>query len=392
MMSLRKSLFAIMLLVSGLAAGCGGDTGFREVASETWQNKIEMSLSITAETIKPGETLEVMVRIENISSGGVEYTMWNIGDPPVYTRMQTPLGDTVTLRAPTDREIVQPAVTFGTLEPRGSIERRVQWDAGSSPNGNYTIIASFFPGRQADRQEPLELTHDIRVTGSVDIISREEARETAMENRSVQLWMRGHSGDAVAREEKGSYMVNLGGEWQSAGRDPYEEALAAAQTPAISFLESMPEQWRVLFASKYGFPPSEIAVNINAQTGKIIDVQPDLEEELRGGVVATFGVGNSEFRVFVTSPDTIEELFRLQRGESRANIPNGVLLTGPGAGMHNAPWSWHLDPEQTAMAEFTIEVCDGTPDFVEEDLEYWLNSVRQYCPWSAELKDIEDYR
>lgn len=114
--------------------------------------------------------------------------------------------------------------------------------------------------------------------------------------------------------------------------------------------------------------------------------------ELEGGVVAAFNVLGMVFHVFVTNPGTIEDLYRLQRGESTATIPNGTLRPGPGPGMHNLPWSWHLDPEDTHMADFTIELCDGTPAFVEEDLEYWLGTVGQYCPWNAKLVSIEDYR
>jgi hypothetical protein len=118
---------------------------------------------------------------------------------------------------------------------------------------------------------------------------------------------------------------------------------------------------------------------------------PDLSE-LDGGVVAAFDVVGTVFHAFVTNPDTIDALYRLQRGESTATIPNGTLRPGPGPGMHNLPWSWHLDPDDTHMADFTIELCDGTPAFVEENLEYWLGTVGQYCPWNAELLSIEDYR
>ena len=119
---------------------------------------------------------------------------------------------------------------------------------------------------------------------------------------------------------------------------------------------------------------------------------PDPQAELAGGVVATFDVLGSTFRAFVTNSTAIEDLFRLHRGESTANIPNGILRPGPGAARHNAPWSWHLDPEDVQMAEVTIEVCSGRPAFVEEDLDHWLNGVGRYCPWSAKLVALEDHR
>lgn len=114
--------------------------------------------------------------------------------------------------------------------------------------------------------------------------------------------------------------------------------------------------------------------------------------ELTGGVLATFDVSGEVFQVWVTNPDTIDQLFALQAGESQANIPNGPILEGAGVANHNMPWSWHLDPEQTEMAEVTIEVCDGAPSFVEENVDEFVNNVGQYCPWSAELLHLTDLR
>ena len=60
--------------------------------------------------------------------------------------------------------------------------------------------------------------------------------------------------------------------------------------------------------------------------------------------------------------------------------------------MHNTPWAWHIDPQEVGLAEFTIELCDGTPQFVEDELGYWLNTVERFCPWTAKLMKIDDYR
>jgi len=114
--------------------------------------------------------------------------------------------------------------------------------------------------------------------------------------------------------------------------------------------------------------------------------------ELSGGIVATFDMVGEEFSVWVTNPQTIQQILDLQRGVSAASIPNGVILRGPGKADHNVPWSWHLDPEQIEMAEVTMELCDGTPSFVEEELDYFVATVGRYCPWSARLVAVEDYR
>ena len=44
------------------------------------------------------------------------------------------------------------------------------------------------------------------------------------------------------------------------------------------------------------------------------------------------------------------------------------------------------------MAEVTIELCDGLPSHVEEDLDYWADTVKRFCPWHAKIVRIEDFR
>ncbi len=116
------------------------------------------------------------------------------------------------------------------------------------------------------------------------------------------------------------------------------------------------------------------------------------EDALQGGILATFSVEGETFKVWITNAQTVQQILDLRDGKSQANIPNGPLLAGPGEGTHNEPWNWHLDPEATAMAEATIEVCSGLPSFVEADLNEWINNVGQYCPWSAALVKVEDFR
>jgi hypothetical protein len=115
-------------------------------------------------------------------------------------------------------------------------------------------------------------------------------------------------------------------------------------------------------------------------------------EELRGGIVMSFSVVGQPFAVWTTNPRTIEQAFELSRSGGRGRFPVGPLRRGSGQGRHNAPYSWHLDPEDTELVELAIEVCDGTPSFVEANVDYFVNDVKLYCPWSAVLVRLDDYR
>jgi len=88
-------------------------------------------------------------------------------------------------------------------------------------------------------------------------------------------------------------------------------------------------------------------------------------DELSGGILVTFRAEGEEFNVWITNVKAIQQILDLRDGKSQANIPNGPLIAGAGRAEHNRPWSWHLDPEKTMMAENTIEVCSGVPSFVE---------------------------
>lgn len=114
--------------------------------------------------------------------------------------------------------------------------------------------------------------------------------------------------------------------------------------------------------------------------------------QLRGGALATFEVENERFKAWVTNPKTIQDLIDLKQGKSAASIPNGRMLKGSGDANHNAPYNWHLDPQDIQMAESTIEVCDGRPSYVQEHVDEFVDVVKRYCPWGAKLVEVQDLR
>jgi hypothetical protein len=58
----------------------------------------------------------------------------------------------------------------------------------------------------------------------------------------------------------------------------------------------------------------------------------------------------------------------------------------------DAQWSWHVRHDSAEWADLTIEVCDGCPWFVEEELDYWVESMESYCPWDARVEAVDDRR
>ena len=43
------------------------------------------------------------------------------------------------------------------------------------------------------------------------------------------------------------------------------------------------------------------------------------------------------------------------------------------------------------MAEVAIELCDGLPSYVEENVDEFVERVRRYCPWAAKLVELQNF-
>lgn len=65
-------------------------------------------------------------------------------------------------------------------------------------------------------------------------------------------------------------------------------------------------------------------------------------------------------------------------------------INGPithGTGDNNPRYSWHFVPSAWALADFSVEVCDGRPmEDVEADTAYWIGNIGYFCPWSSFVK------
>ena len=114
------------------------------------------------------------------------------------------------------------------------------------------------------------------------------------------------------------------------------------------------------------------------------------DPNLKDGILATFDVHGERYSIFITNAQTIEQVLALWNGRSNANIPSGRVVRGRVS--YNKTWSWHIDPEDISMAENTIELCDGIPSYVESHLDDWIANVGYFCPWSAVLVALKDYR
>ena len=89
-------------------------------------------------------------------------------------------------------------------------------------------------------------------------------------------------------------------------------------------------------------------------------------------------VDSETFVARVSDPETITR-FRDALAGRASGFPAGPLRSGNGG--FNAPWTWHIDPEEVRLVEAAIEVCDGRPSYVEAH----QSDFPTYCPWGARV-------
>jgi hypothetical protein len=108
--------------------------------------------------------------------------------------------------------------------------------------------------------------------------------------------------------------------------------------------------------------------------------------EIEGKSFILQTANGDRFKVYATDPEAIQLLTDNYNGLNNMFVMGRLVI---GNGGFNSPWSWHLDPDHVTMAEFAIELCDGTPSEVEHNLAYWLFQVETFCPWSSKVVEID---
>jgi len=107
----------------------------------------------------------------------------------------------------------------------------------------------------------------------------------------------------------------------------------------------------------------------------------------------------AEERIFeflhTTTGDTFlawtSDLNTIQQVETQLALPqnqrgqhiNGVILRLPEDCSINQQWSWYFEPSSWTLSDLSIELCDGNPQYVEENLEEYVSNIGRYCPWSS---------
>ena len=102
---------------------------------------------------------------------------------------------------------------------------------------------------------------------------------------------------------------------------------------------------------------------------------------ISSGGTFVVAVGQEQFRVRIDNALLATQARRMMSGAEDQKIVTGELARGDGG--FNTGYSWHMKPSTVAFADMTIELCDGRPSDVESDIDYWVDTVKRYCPWGG---------
>jgi hypothetical protein len=113
----------------------------------------------------------------------------------------------------------------------------------------------------------------------------------------------------------------------------------------------------------------------------------------QGGAMVTIEVADTaseRYTTWVSASDGefIDEAKRLvAAGEKR--VPTFKVLDGTDC---DASWGFHLDAVDASFADFTTEVCDALPSYLNQNKAEWLQKNLRWCPWGARVVSVDDRR
>jgi hypothetical protein len=193
-------------------------------------------------------------------------------------------------------------------------------------------------------------------------------------------------------------IVFHGSAWQSSDNARRMSSADALVTVSGRITYNEPINFRDESVTTMRSEKSNIQINIRDDSGQLMGLSSKeamngrvstniipSPSEIRGKSFTLQTANGDKFNVYATDPEAIQLLTDNYYSLNNMFVMGRLVI---GNGGFNSPWSWHLDPEHVTMAEFAIELCDGTPSEVEHNLPYWLFQVETFCPWSSKVIEI----
>lgn len=108
------------------------------------------------------------------------------------------------------------------------------------------------------------------------------------------------------------------------------------------------------------------------------------------GAFVTIRTGDEKtIKMWITDHRFIDTAVELVKDPAKDLVPTFEVLLGSDCDLEH---SWHVDPVKVEWSESAIELCDATLSYIDENPQRWIDEVRIFCPWTAQVVSVEDRR
>ena len=91
----------------------------------------------------------------------------------------------------------------------------------------------------------------------------------------------------------------------------------------------------------------------------------------------------AKFIVYVNTPDEVAQMEAEAAKDSEKQIVSGIVRRGR---PYNRDWKFSMAPGSIVLGDVFIEVCDGSPYYVQRHRTEWYGE--RWCPWSSYVEKV----
>ena len=93
---------------------------------------------------------------------------------------------------------------------------------------------------------------------------------------------------------------------------------------------------------------------------------------------------NIDFVVYVNRPDDVAAMrAEAETDDTEKQIVSGIVRRGKS---YNPDWNFTMGPSSIVLGDMFIEVCDGSPYYVQRNRSEWIGE--RWCPWSSYVEKV----
>jgi hypothetical protein len=143
---------------------------------------------------------------------------------------------------------------------------------------------------------------------------------------------------------------------------------------------------------------SEVLQEAEPPTTPTEPTDPEIDPscaERTGGALVTFNVADQKLSLWITNAAFIARAKELVPDPNRSPeepVFNPTPLFEKVIAGYDAcsGRQWSVDPERVGFADFTVEVCDAEPAYIDANVAAWVASPGYYCPWGPTVISVEE--